>query len=131
MMMMMMIMITSPGRLIQKRTDKLLDFSSASQRAEKNRDATKNRLVIVIVIIVIIVFIGVITVIIIVITIIILIMSCGVPTPLDPLDRANCGFQINPISLSLSCCQFNPSQVFWSQQKKKLGKKEKDCDGHL
>ena len=128
---MMMIMITSPGRLIQKRTDKLLDFSSASQRAEKNRDATKNRLVIVIVIIVIIVFIGVITVIIIVITIIIIIMSCGVPTPLNPLDRANCGFQINPISLSLSCCQFNPSQVFWSQQKKKLGKKEKDCDGHL
>ena len=112
MMMMMMIMITSPGRLIQKRTDKLLDFSSASQRAEKNRDATKNRLVIVIVIIVIIVFIGVITVIIIVITIIIIIMSCGVPTPLNPLDRANCGFQINPISLSLSCCHFNPSQVF-------------------
>ena len=123
-----MIMITSPGRLIQKRTDKLLDFSSASQRAEKNRDATKNRLVIVIIIIS--VFIIVIIVFIIVITIII-IMSCGVPTPLNPLDRANCGFQINPISLSLSCCQFNPSQVFWSQQKKKLGKKEKDCDGHL
>ena len=113
MMMMMMIMITSPGRLIQKRTDKLLDFSSASQRAEKNRDATKNRLVIVIIIIIVfIVFIGVITVIIIVITIIIIIMSCGVPTPLNPLDRANCGFQINPISLSLSCCHFNPSQVF-------------------
>ena len=35
----------SPGRLIQKRTDKLLDYSASSQKAEKNKDASKNRIV--------------------------------------------------------------------------------------
>eukprot|EP00092_Neocalanus_flemingeri_P059232 GFUD01070744.1.p1 GENE.GFUD01070744.1~~GFUD01070744.1.p1 ORF type:complete len:905 (+),score=202.84 GFUD01070744.1:37-2751(+) len=34
----------SPGRLIQKRTDKLLDYSSASQKAEKNKETSKNRI---------------------------------------------------------------------------------------
>jgi len=34
----------SPGRLIQKRMDKMLDYSSASQKAEKNRDTSKNRI---------------------------------------------------------------------------------------
>ena len=35
----------SPGRLIQKRTDKLLDYSASSQKAEKNKDTSKNRIV--------------------------------------------------------------------------------------
>ena len=35
----------SPGRLIQKRTDKLLDYSASSQKAEKNKETSKNRIV--------------------------------------------------------------------------------------
>lgn len=34
----------SPGRLIQKRTDKLLDYSASSQKADKNKDPTKTRI---------------------------------------------------------------------------------------
>ena len=36
---------TSPGFLIQKRHDKLLDFDNAQYKLDKNKDAAKNRIV--------------------------------------------------------------------------------------